>query len=282
MEAPAPGIYPGVDFETYSRWDAVNHSRLRHFDKTPQHARWEMLHPEESSKYQALGHAIHAALLEPESFAAGYVVAPDVDRRTTVGKAAWAEFLRSSAGAAHITEEEMAAVKGIRENVAKHATISEALYGKGISELSIVWIDPETGLKCKARIDRLAAIGSYPFIVDVKTTHKPASLHAWQTAVQQYRLHQQAAHYLAGLQVLRPLEDGYARKFAWVVCETEPPYAVRIFEAEDAALEIGRDEVAAHLRAYADCVERGSWPSWSEGMELAGLPAWAYRQYQGD
>lgn len=278
MEPPKPGLYPGVPFDEYTRWNAVNHSTLRHFDKTPAHARWHMLHPEPSSKYQELGHAIHAALLEPARFEVEYVVAPDVDRRTKVGKAEWADFEAKHKGASFIMESEMEVLRAIQSNAAQHETIKQVLYGLGVNELSLVWVDPETGMLCKARIDRLTSLDG-PLIVDLKSTHAPASTHGWQMAVEKYKLHQQAAHYRNGLNVLRPLPEGQTRKYAWLVVETEFPGAVRIFEAEDAALDIGRDQVAAHLRAYKECMETGSWPAWPQGMDIAGLPPWVYKRF---
>ncbi len=279
MEAPEPGIYPNVPFETYTRWAAANHSILRHFDKTPAHARWQMTHQDESTKFQDLGHALHQALLEPTAFKDAVIVAPDVDRRTKAGKAEWAIFEERAKGRTVVTEKDMECLEGIRKNSAAHETINLILNGPGVSELSIVWIDPETLLKCKARIDRLAELNLYPFIVDFKTTHKPASTDSWQTAIMQYKLHEQAAHYQNGLEILSPLPGGFKRKFAWIVAETEPPYAVRIFEADDYSLDIGRDQVAKHLQQFRDCLDAGVWPSWPQGMDLAGLPAWALKRF---
>ncbi len=279
MEAPEPGIYPSVDFTDYTRWAACNHSILKNFSLTAAHARYRMLNQEESSKFQDLGHALHQALLEPQLFEANVLVAPDVDRRTKIGKAEWAAFEERAQGRTIVTESEMLCLKGIRENAAAHETINLILNGPGVSELSIVWIDPETKLKCKARLDRLAELNGYPFIVDLKTTHRPASTNSWQTAIMQYSLHEQAAHYQNGLEVLRPLQEGFKRKFAWIVAETEPPFAVRIFEADDYSLDIGRDQVAKHLAQFRECLDAGVWPSWPMGMDLAGLPAWALKRF---
>lgn len=279
MEAPKPGVYPGIDFAEYTRWDACNHSKLKNMRLTPAHARWLELHPAESTRQQDLGHIVHQALLEPERFEELFLVAPDVDRRTKVGKAEWAAFEERAQGRTIVSESDMDCIVGLRQNIAENETAREMLYGKGLSELSLVWEDPETGVLCKGRIDRLCEINGWPFVVDVKTSYDPASTDRWQMAVQKYQLHQQAAHYLRGLAVLRPLPDGYARKFAWLVCETQPPYLVRAFEAEDAALSVGNDEVTKHLRAYRECQQAGAWPAWPQGMDLAGLPAWAYKRY---
>lgn len=279
MEAPPPGVYPDVDFAEYSRWNACNFSKLKNMRLTPAHARWRELHPEESTRQQELGHVIHQALLEPKRFEELFLVAPDVDRRTRIGKATWAEFEERAKGRTVVSESDMECIQGLRANVAAHETANQMLYGPGKSELSLVWVDPATGLLCKARTDRLVEFNGWPFIIDVKTSYDPASTDNWQKAVANYGLHQQAAHYQNGLALLRPLEDGYTRKFAWLVCETQAPYLVRVFEADDAALSIGNDEIAKYLRAYKQCLESGSWPSWPQGMDYAGLPAWKMKRY---
>ena len=273
------GIYPGLTFDDYSRIVACNHSIIKNFSLTAAHARYRMLNQDESSKFQDLGHALHQALLEPALFKESVLVAPDVDRRTNVGKAEWAAFEERAKGRTIVTETDMACLDGIRKNAAAHETINLILNGPGVSELSIVWIDPATKLKCKARLDRLAELNGWPFIIDLKTTHRPASTHSWQTAIMQFSLHEQAAHYQNGLEVLRPLREGFKRKYAWVVAETEPPYAVRIFEADDLSLDIGRDQVAKHLAQFRECLDAGVWPSWPQGLDLAGLPAWAYKRF---
>lgn len=276
-----PGIYANVPFDDYSRWRAVNHSILKYFRTTAAHARWRMTHQDESTKFQDLGHALHMAILEPEKFQAeGPVVAPDVDRRTKVGKAEWADFEAQAQGRLILTPKDMDAVQGIVASLANHSTAKAMLYeSPGVNELSICWVDPETGVLCKGRIDRLCEYGGYPYVVDFKTTHRPASTHSWQQSVESYALHEQAAHYLRGLSVLRPLPDGLYRRFAWLVAETEPPYCVRVFDADEAALQIGNDEVAKYLAAYSECEKTNVWPGWPEGIDLAGLPPWAYKRY---
>jgi len=37
-DRPKPGIYPGVPFETYASWPAVNHSFLKWFEYSAEHA----------------------------------------------------------------------------------------------------------------------------------------------------------------------------------------------------------------------------------------------------
>lgn len=280
MKAPEPGVYPGIPFDDYARWDAANHSTLRHFKKTAAHVYWEMTHQDESTTFQALGHLIHFAVLEPERFKAeGPVVAPNVDRRTTLGKATWAEFQEAHKGRAIVTEKDMETLLGIQSNIARHATAREALYGPGASELSLVWNDKQTGVLCKGRIDRVCEIGGWPMILDIKTTSKPASTHTFQISIDTYEYHVQAALYLRGVDTLIPPDEGVVRKYGWLVCETEAPYCVRMFEAEEAALDIGRETIDKYLAQMKVCKEKNSWPGWPEGMDNAGLPPWVYKRY---
>jgi hypothetical protein len=275
-----PGVYPGVSFDTYAIWPAANHSVLRHFDKTPAHAYYKWTHQQESTEFQGLGHLIHEAVLEPALFRSrGPVVAPKVDRRTTVGKETWAAFEKQHAGRTIITANQMEALRGIQQSISGHASAREALYGFGTNELSIIWIDPETGVLCKGRIDRFCEIGTQPVILDLKSISRAASTHQAERSVNEYGYHQQAAFYLRGLDTLVPPEPGVTRQFVWLFCETEPPYCVRLFQAEDAALDLGRREMDSYLAAYAHCAEVKEWPGWPEGVDLLGLPASVYKRF---
>lgn len=274
-ETPEPGAYADVTFDEYAAWQAVNHSVLRHFRKTAAHVRHEMEHQDESSKAQALGHAVHLAVLEPQRFGEEAVVRPKVDRRTKVGKAAWAKFEKEAAGRAILTTEEWDICEGIMANIERHPTARAFLRGRGVNELSLVWKDSEFGVTCKARLDRLLDYERHPYILDVKTTSKPASTHAFQGSIESYQYHTQAAFYLRGAQQLQPAE----RRFAWLACETEAPYCVRLFDADDEALKVGQDLVAEWLSRFADCVTNGTWPGWGDGMDVAGLPPWVMKRY---
>jgi len=271
-----PGVYPGVDFDTYATWDAANFSVLRHFGKTPAHAQYAMMHQEEKVSTN-LGHLVHSVVLEPERLETEYMVAPKVDRRTKTGKAEWAKFQQKAEGRVIVTEEDWMTAKVLLLNARSNMTLREMLGGEGINELSLVWEDPEIRVLCKARLDRLCFFSGQPYILDLKTHGFAASRHSFQRAIEQYGYHQQAAFYRRGAEVLAPLEDGIERRFAWGVLETKEPNCVRVFDADDESLELGMDEVMSYLQQYAMCRKNGAWPGWDQGMEIAGLPPWALK-----
>jgi len=269
-ETPAPGIYRGIPFSEYATWDAVHHSTLEHFRRTPAHAREAILHEKEPTQAKALGHAFHEFLLEPERFALDYVIPPKVDRRTKIGKETWATFEAEHPHAIPIAHEEAASYVGMRESILAHETARELLTGRGASEVSLVWLDAETGRTFKARVDRIGEIAGYSFLVDVKTT-KDASERSFQKDISNYGYHRQLAEYRDGLFVLRPAE----RRAALIAVEKEPPYAVACYELDERALEQGRREYRHHLGTYLRCVETGLWPGYDAGLQLIDLPPWA-------
>jgi hypothetical protein len=264
------GVFRGLTFSQYCALPGVNHSTLERVRRSPAHAREWTLHPPEPTAALALGHAFHVRLLEPERYALEYVVAPEVDRRTKVGRATWAEWETANAGRFLLKAEEAAAYERMAEAVLEHQAAAELLSGRGAAELAFVWRDEDTGLLCKGRCDRLGELAGWPFVVDVKTT-RDGSPKAFAADASRYGYFRQLAYYREGLNVLRPAP----RRAAIIAVEKEPPFAVAVYEPTERALEQGARESAAALARWRECLETGVWPGYSSGLELIDYPAWA-------
>jgi hypothetical protein len=276
-----PGLHRGLSFDEYAAiQNAANHSTLEHFRQTPLHARHYMLTGgDEETAALRRGWATHAAVLEPDRFAAQFVAAPKVDRRTKDGKAAWADFQAANTDRLILTDEEMDLCQKLRAAVWSHPTAAEILAAKGMNEVSLVWKDAETEVDCKGRIDRICSYAGWSCLVDLKTT-RDAGRRAFESSVQRFGYHSQAAFYIDGAQAVAPRD--VERKWLWIAVETEAPYACAVYEIEDAALSMGRDEYRKHLRAYAECLRTGEWPGYPAGIDYCGLPSWAYRAIEGE
>ena len=61
---------------------------------TPAHALHKLQHGEQTEA-QALGTAVHCSVLTPQLYSAEIAIAPECDRRTTVGKETYAKFVAS-------------------------------------------------------------------------------------------------------------------------------------------------------------------------------------------
>jgi len=141
-----------------------------------------------------------------------------------------------------------------------------------MNEVSAVWRDKETGVQCKARIDRLTVLSGWSMVADVKTS-KSAMRQSFSKDLYFYQYHQQAAMYLDGCDALAP----HPRKYVFIVIEKVPPYPVAVLELEQDAIDLGRDEYKKHLATYAECLASGHWPGYDDGISYVSLPTWAFR-----
>ena len=276
MSTLKPGIYPGLSYREYDAIDAVRASLLKMFDRTPAHARYEMLHPKGDTAALRMGDALHAAILEPRRFEAEYACKPGCDRRTNAGKAASAQWDAAHPGTVALLEDEWAAVTAMRDAVLAHPTAAALVRGQGRNELVIVWEDAETGLMCKARVDRITDYHGFTVVPDLKTC-RDASPKAFSKVIAEYGYHMQAAFYLNGLATVAPLKQG-VRRFVFLCVENTPPHCVACYEPEDSVIEEGRRQYRAKLDAYARGKKEGIWPGYMNGLVPLDIPKWAYRE----
>jgi hypothetical protein len=229
------GIYRGIPFAEYLGWDAVSNSALSRFSRVPAAA----FVPLEDSDTLRIGRSVHCDVLEPEQFLTRY----RLKEHTGNSKEGRAE--KASAGddgVELISMSDYVLIRGMAESVLHHPAAS-AILEEGEAEVSLLWHDHETGLRCKARIDWLAP--GLP--ADLKTT-RDSSPAGFAKSVASLRYHVMQAHYRAGLDALGIQSDG----FVFIAVEKTDPYPVGCY------------------------VESGQWPAWrSPKIETLSLPGWA-------
>ncbi len=278
--APKPGLYRDVPFEEYASWDAVNSHLLSALARTPAHLRYELDHGGASPTPSLdLGWLLHLAVLEPQRYADEVVAPIKVDRRTTTGRREWTEFEAANRGKRFVDAATQAKVAAMRQALLAHPSAGEFLRSRGANEVSLVWEERQAGVICKARIDRVAYLGEWPIVGDLKTA-RTAARRPFERAIHDYGYHVQAQHYLAGLQALAPITDGQPfRRFCFVVVENDPPHCVAVYELDESALAAAEDDRQRYLRTWRQCVETNTWPGYSDGVDLVSLPAWAFKAW---
>jgi hypothetical protein len=214
---------------------------------------------------------LHAATLEPDTFADRFAVGPECDRRTKEGKAAWAEFLDSVNGRQIVTAKkfDLAQAMGIAINA--HRDGSAALSGEGWIEQTFFWTDPETGFRCKCRPDFIRADG---FVVDIKSCTK-ANFKSFQRDMVEYGYHRQAAWYTDGVKAGRDDLIPEPLSFLFVAVEKTPPHHVAVYVADGGVMASGRNQCRRLLNRVAQCQKRNEWPSYADGVQMISMPAWA-------
>ncbi|MFZ9621382.1 MAG: PD-(D/E)XK nuclease-like domain-containing protein [Prochlorococcaceae cyanobacterium] len=256
----------------YHRHTAVSKSHLDQIARSPLHYWARYLDPNRiepaPTPAMRLGTAVHTLTLESDSWDTRYVTAPAMDRRTKEGKAMWAEFEALSAGRELISCDDRAIVSRMAEAVWAHPAAGMLLNMAGQAETTHMWIDGSTGLECKCRPDWLTSDGS--LIVDLKTT-EDASLSGFRKSIGNFRYHVQSAWYLHGL------EQATGRRpdqFIFICVEKKPPHAVAVYAADSEMISIGYETAMRDLQRLAECKAAGSWPGYSEDVQIIGLPGW--------
>ena len=151
-------------------------------------------------------------------------------------------------------------LNAIRNAIAENFLADRYLNHGGESELSIVWIDEKTNLRCKARIDKQTpgALG------DLKTAQasKPDE---FEWAIWQRGYHRQAAFYLDGWNCLA--SQGLcepAKEFRFVAVNKEVPVLAVAAPLDAVAIDLGRCEKhGRHWRNVEYCTRIGDWPGYA-------------------
>lgn len=277
IEAPAPGIYRDVPFETYLAWPAVSNSRITMARRSLLHFREQVI---KDSPTLSAGRFIHCGVLEPLWVSMRYAVMPsyehDAQNCTGQGKPSTSKatkyyekkseaFIAANAGKEIVDQDTFDMLIGISRSLMRSERAREYLMERGEPEVSLVWKDPETELLCKARIDFLNS-----GIVDLKSCFDAVK---FPRSIAEYGYHRQGAHYRSGYSVL----TGEVRPFRLIAVEKTQPWGVRAAPLNEDAIEQGETEVRAALRSIANAYEKNEWPCYEDPSSWC-LPSY----YQGD
>lgn len=263
----------GMSNADYHAHDAISKSQLDHVAQSPAVLEWSRRAPVDADALATLefGTALHALLLEPDSFNATYVRSPKFDRRTNAGKQAATEFEQANVGKKVVDADDWKALMLGYDSVMAHPTARDLLDAEGIAERSYFWTDSETGVACRCRPDRL--LTRMGWMADVKTTD---DIDGFFNSALDYRYHVQDSYYADGYEAVHgePL-----RAFLFVVVGKRRQlgrYPVRVYSLPSAMRAEGRRLYRENLRSYADAAESGN----LRGIQTLPLPDWYLRRLE--
>lgn len=266
MSKPKPdcGVWHDVPADEYHSWPCVSNSWLGRMAISPAHYRTAESQPETPA--MAIGTLTHTVVLEPTEVARLYAVEPEWhkdeanvtargertnSKATSYVKQQRAKFEEANRGRRIVSAAEYDRIAAMANAVYRDEAARDCLQGDCLREVSIVWDDPDTGLRCKARLDTVNKTnGRY---ADLKTT---ADLAKFPTSIARYGYHRQAVHYCEGWEILTG-----ERLEPWLVAvEKEPPFCVQAAPLCEEGLRLGWDERRELLDRVAECQASGDWP----------------------
>ena len=279
-QCPEPGVYEGVTFDEYCRWKAINASTICSGQRSMAHMLRHLKEPHRPpTDAMRRGGLIHAGELEPLTLLDRYVVMPAFEQQvrkpdgTEYGnpkaskayRELVAEFHDVNAGKEIVSQEWYDSMLGMLDAISNHGRASEYLRGPGPTEVSITWVDDDTGIRCKARIDKIDKL--HQRLPDLKTTIDALR---FDQSLAKYGYHIRGAFYEDGWLAV----TGERYTYALVAVESEPPHCVRAAPLAPSATAVGRDIYKQTLRGCAEAKRTGQWPGYDDPDSWT-LPQWA-------
>jgi len=194
------------------------------------------------------------------------------------------EWLRNNGHRQVLDAEAWDQLHRMRDSVMAHPAARALIEAPGIAELSVYWVDPVTGEKCRCRPDFWRMDG---VMVDVKTTDD-ASPEGFAKSIAKWRYHVQQPFYLDGASLALQQADAEAfgkirhpdaaDDFVFLAVEKNPPYLVGVYMLDAASVQAGREEYRRNLDVFAECNRTGVWPGYGNLVQPISLPAWYLRR----
>ncbi len=218
-----------------------------------------------------LGRAFHCYAVEPEVFARLYAVEPDFGycmkhepsgtsaERGKQNKLARDAWRAAHAGKAHVSAEDWVTLEGMTRSLRAHKILGPLLE-LGHSEVTCRWRDPQTGLECKARLDKW--IPECKIVLDLKST-EDARRDAFRKSCEVYRYDRQEALYRRGCAAV----GVDVEEFVFGAIEKTPPYLCDYYTLKPKSVAEADRENRESMVRLAECLRRNEWPGLDAGTD---------------
>jgi len=256
----APGIHYDIPELEYHALPGLSSTGIKQLLDSPARFKYDQAHRKVKREFD-LGHVVHAMVLGTGL----ETVVVDAEEWRTQKIKDEVEAIRAE-GRVPLRPSQMATARAMYDAVLAHPDARLFVSG-GVPEASLIWDDPETGIRCRGRLDYLHGA---PVVVDLKTARSADPRKFGKTAAE-YGYDTQAAHYRNGLELTRGDRNP---RFIHDSAETEPPHLVSTVELDDNFITIGAARVRAAIATYQRCVETDTWPGYPTGLHTVSAPAW--------
>lgn len=253
--------------EEYAQIHAINYSALKvgRTSLPRMHAVVTGTAAKSESDSLNLGTLLHEAMQHGSGWSDRYAVRPEgIDRRTKIGREAYAAWLQSLPADAQIVEDgsQIQLVEQMRQAILDHRIGRLLATAAGQSELMLVHGDR------KCRVDRLTD----SFIVDWKTC-TDSTPSGFAKACARYGYAQQAAWYVEMVRLV----TGKTLPFVFVAVESSEPHCVGVYQLAADQIEAAtrlNERIVADYRRFVESGARMHHTSDDKIEELV-LPEWA-------
>ena len=236
-----PGVYEGLSYDQYASIEAWRSHDLTQLIRCPY--TWKFKRDISESPALLEGRVQHTVFSELDKFDEEFAIEPAVDRRTKVGKEAYAEWLESLGDRTPIKEDLY------NTCIERRHVLSDYIPGdQDKVELVICW--EWHGQPYKGRMDWYDGQD----IWDLKTC-RDASPRGFKSAINNFLYYQQAAFYLTGARAVGLA----AEQFYFLAIEKAHPYPFNVYTLSDEAIAYGDAKNEQALSIGLECQRTDEW-----------------------
>ena len=282
------GWHEDIPMPDYIADPALSSSGSVKLDKTPKTFDHDRSHPKEETKAMIEGTALHHAVLEPDTFDGYYVVLgrceadkKDGNRCTNPGVIyrdglsycgvrghdPWGKALEADADIRVFQEDQMERLRLATASVLGHDVAKKYFHGQGRSEVTGIWTDEATGVRCKIRLDREIARASHH--VDLKYT-ADISDQGFKRIAGRMGWVQRSAFYRRGMAALGKPADASVI----LAVENVAPHDCRSFLLNEEQIDAFGQKIDGLLASYASCLDTDEWPGYPQVLTPLSLNWW--------
>ena len=256
-----------ISNDDYHSSNGLSRSALWQLTKSPKHFFYHYLdvnkEPEDDGIALIRGEAVHTLVLEPMKFRERFIIQPEINKRTKLGKAEYEEFMLRNEGLNIITKEQYDEFYAIADSVLMHEW-SSGLFSDAKIEQSIFFTHEKTGLQCKVKPD--AWLGSV--VTDLKTT-SDASPRAFKSSAYKYGYFLQCGMIKCALESIgETLEE-----FVFFCVETSKPYPCALYRVPQEVFTYGVQIFDNLMLRMEQCLREQQFEDY--GVQWLTLPSWA-------
>lgn len=249
------GIHHGISDDFYHRLPYLGSTTLKKYRDNPAGS----LLPFVPTDDMNIGSAIHSFSLQGEqhfkdNFAVMFTLT--LNKNTNEFKSLKAEFI-AAAGSKTVLPAEykgvptMEVIRSVDNSLRTHP-VAGAWMKQGAEELTLIWDDPSTGRRCKARVDFNPG---RKVLVDLK---KCANVNKFKNQMVDLNYDVQSGHYTNGaIACGLPVDT-----FAFVAVEAEEPYEVLCGIMSDEWLAWSQLEALRLVGLYDESVRTNNFPNY--------------------
>jgi hypothetical protein len=264
---------PNYPDQFYHNIMAISSGRIKTLLKSPAHFLDDVLGTRtKPTPAMIIGSNFHMAALEGESFLARLVIMPDFSGKgSRAEKDAWLDSQMPNA--IIVDQEDRDTITRMLESLLSHPRAAALISGQQ-DQKELSGFFNHDSLRCKMRADIFRDdVGA---IVDLKTC-LDASPSGFMRAAWDMKYYIQASWYLLGASAI---SGKNIPNFVFVAIEKTSPYAVTVFNADDAFISAGDRLIEIAIGRLKRALDADIWPAYGDSILTLSPPHWGLKQIE--